>query len=99
MSLRTVALETPRLCRSTNVFDPIGSLVDTKSATMARSTSNRRSSAVPNSVTSQFCPYFTVISCADSHRERLGVSEVTGEEVPSGVYCPGDYPSDHAPGQ
>src|SRR6185312_9937603 len=47
MSLRTVALETPRLWRSTNVFDPIGSLVATKSATMARKTSKRRSSALP----------------------------------------------------
>ena len=28
MSLRTVALETPRLCRSTSDFEPIGSLVD-----------------------------------------------------------------------
>src|SRR4051794_31069611 len=47
MSLRTVALETPRLCRSTSVFEPIGSLLATKSATMARSTSKRRSSALP----------------------------------------------------
>src|SRR5690242_8074777 len=47
MSLRTVALDTPRLCRSTRDFEPIGSLVATKSATMARSTSKRRSSALP----------------------------------------------------
>src|ERR1700752_1658030 len=47
MSFRTVALETPRLCRSTRVLEPIGSLVETKSATMARSTSKRRSSALP----------------------------------------------------
>src|SRR5690625_5853872 len=47
MSLRTVADDTPRLCRSTSALDPIGSLVATKSATMARSTSKRRSSAIP----------------------------------------------------
>src|SRR6185312_12840714 len=47
MSLRTVADETPRLWRSTNALEPIGSWVATKSATMARSTSNRRSSALP----------------------------------------------------
>src|SRR5947209_11258393 len=46
MSLRTVADDTPRLWRSTNVLEPIGSLVATKSATMARNTSKRRSSAL-----------------------------------------------------
>src|SRR3984893_19217525 len=67
MSLRTVADETPRLCRSTSDFEPIGSLVATKSATIARSTSKRRSSAVaisidpPNpdqftGITSNYCP-------------------------------------------
>src|SRR5580704_5623291 len=67
MSLRTVADETPRLCRSTSDFEPIGSLVATKSATIARSTSKRRSSAVPISIdppnpdqftgiTSNYCP-------------------------------------------
>src|ERR1700710_648893 len=44
MSLRTVAEETPRLCRSTMPFEPTGSLVATKSATIARSTAMRRSS-------------------------------------------------------
>jgi hypothetical protein len=29
MSLRTVALETPRLCRSTIIFEPTGSCVAT----------------------------------------------------------------------
>ncbi|COZ46707.1 Uncharacterised protein [Mycobacterium tuberculosis] len=47
MSLRTVADETPRLWRSTRDLEPIGSWVATKSATMARSTSKRRSSALP----------------------------------------------------
>ncbi len=47
MSLRTVALDTPRLWRSTSDLEPMGSLVATKSATMARSTSKRRSSALP----------------------------------------------------
>src|SRR6478609_10743904 len=47
MSLRTVALETPRLWRSTRDLEPMGSLVATKSATMARNTSKRRSSALP----------------------------------------------------
>ena len=67
MSLRTVADETPRLCRSTSDFEPIGSLVETKSATIARSTSKRRSSAVPiridppnldqfTGITSDYCP-------------------------------------------
>src|SRR6478736_931457 len=46
MSLRTVALDTPRLCGSTGTLLPIGSFVVTKSATMARRTSNRRSSAL-----------------------------------------------------
>src|SRR4051794_9460594 len=44
MSLRTVADETPRLCRSTMPLEPTGSLVATKSATIARSTAMRRSS-------------------------------------------------------
>src|SRR5690349_12898947 len=47
MSLRIVALDTPRLCRSTRDLEPIGSWVATKSATMACNTSNRRSSALP----------------------------------------------------
>src|SRR3982074_1082350 len=47
MSLRMVALETPRLCRSTRDFEPIGSCVETKSATIACKTSKRRSSALP----------------------------------------------------
>src|SRR5450755_3641583 len=46
MSLRTVAGETPRWCRSTRAFEPTGSLVDTKSWTMARSTSSLRSSSI-----------------------------------------------------
>ena len=54
MSLRTVALDTPRLCRSTRVLEPIGSRVETKSATMARSTSKRRSSVPPTG--SSFAP-------------------------------------------
>src|SRR5687768_12722292 len=45
MSLRTVAGETPRLCRSASVFEPTGSFVDTKSSTIARRTSSLRSSS------------------------------------------------------
>src|SRR5262249_51137752 len=46
MSLRIVAGETCRLCRSTRVLLPTGSRVDTKSSTMARSTSSLRSSTL-----------------------------------------------------
>src|SRR6266851_4226450 len=45
MSLRIVAGETSRLCRSTRAFDPTGSLVETKSSTMARSTASFLSSS------------------------------------------------------
>src|SRR6185437_14484972 len=46
MSLRIVAGDTPRLCRSARALLPTGSLVEMKSATMARSTSSLRSSGV-----------------------------------------------------
>src|SRR5262249_2460245 len=48
MSLRTVAGETRRWCRSTSVLLPTGSRVETKSSTMARSTSSLRSSTFTN---------------------------------------------------
>ena len=44
MSLRIVAGETPRLCRSTSALLPTGSWVAMKSSTMARRTSSLRSS-------------------------------------------------------
>src|SRR6202035_1994691 len=82
MSLRTVALDTPRLCRSTNVFDPIGSLVETKSATIARRTSRRRSSACPIQSTSNFTPLY-------GGQLRLSALSVMASDV-----CrEGDYPS------
>src|SRR5277367_5714809 len=62
MSLRTVADETPRLCLSTSDFEPIGSLVETKSATIARSTSKRRSSALPIRIHLPNLVQFTVIT-------------------------------------
>src|SRR5687768_9215820 len=45
MSLRMVAGDTPRLCRSTSALEPTGSSVDTKSWTMARRTASFRSSS------------------------------------------------------
>src|SRR5689334_17736229 len=45
MSLRTVAGLTRSECRSARLLDPTGSLVDTKSSTMARRTSSLRSSS------------------------------------------------------
>lgn len=75
MSLRTVALETPRLWRSTIDLEPMGSWVATKSATIARNTSNRRSSALPTahlpSVPVPVTLQFTVIS--DGRREGRSV--------------------------
>src|SRR6201996_7946422 len=62
MSLRTVADETPRLWRSTSDFEPIGSLVATKSATIARSTSKRRSSALAIRIHLSNLIHFTVIT-------------------------------------
>src|SRR3954469_10437947 len=44
MSLRMVAGETPRSCRSARALLPTGSLVETKSWTIARRTCRRRSS-------------------------------------------------------
>ena len=44
MSLRMVAGDTPRLCRSTSALLPTGSLVAMKSEMMARRTSSLRSS-------------------------------------------------------
>src|SRR3954468_22065963 len=44
MSLRIVAGETPRSCRSARALLPTGSLVETKSWTIARRTCRRRSS-------------------------------------------------------
>src|SRR6201995_4047083 len=65
ISLRTVADETPRLWRSTSDFDPIGSLVETKSATIARSTSKRRSSALAIRIHLSNLTHFTVITSRD----------------------------------
>ena len=45
MSLRTVAGLTPRLCRSARALEPTGSVVETKSSTIARRTSSLRSSS------------------------------------------------------
>ena len=78
MSLRTVALDTPRLCRSTSVFEPIGSLVDTKSATMARSTSKRRSSALPNcspALRSESAPILRCINRGNTARAVVCVAD------------------------
>src|SRR5215469_10651404 len=45
MSLRMVAGETSRLCRSTSALEPTGSFVETKSSTMARKTASFLSSS------------------------------------------------------
>ena len=45
MSLRIVAGETSRLCRSTRDLEPTGSFVETKSSTMARKTASFLSSS------------------------------------------------------
>src|ERR1700757_5071134 len=71
MSLRTVADETPRLWRSTKDFEPIGSLVATKSATIARSTSKRRSSALPIGPHLLDRVHFTVSGVTNCHYGRL----------------------------
>jgi len=71
MSLRTVALETPRLWRSTSVLEPMGSFVETKSATMARSTSKRRSSALPIRHL-QFHRHFTVTMDSGGRQTSFG---------------------------
>src|SRR5664280_1689788 len=47
MSLRTVAGDTPSWERSAKALEPTGSLVETKSRTIARSTSSLRSSSIP----------------------------------------------------
>ena len=46
MSLRIVAGETPRLCRSASALLPTGSFVEMKSSMMARNTSSLRCSMV-----------------------------------------------------
>src|SRR5947209_7657498 len=77
MSLRTVADETPRLWRSTNVLEPIGSLVATKSATMARNTSKRRSSALAIGSHLLDRVHFTVWTGANRHERRLAPTAAT----------------------
>src|SRR5664280_3900468 len=47
MSLRTVAGDTPSWERWAKALEPTGSLVETKSRTIARSTSSLRSSSIP----------------------------------------------------
>ncbi len=58
MSLRTVAGETFRPCRSTRAFEPTGSSVATKSSTMARSTASLRSSCMS---ASSSCPSLALV--------------------------------------
>src|SRR5215472_8686109 len=103
MSLRIVAGETSRLCRSTRFFEPTGSLVDTKSSTMARSTASFLSSSKsspPLALSSPECQVYgrTILGQPRrSHRVELPKFRLISQVADHGISEQPPSPGEHHP--